>query len=242
MPYDGEIRNNRLSNPAKILAAYMRCSGITDAKQLAADLDIPVRTIQRLKMECAISGASDAVSTHANDAISGVSESATCAKRAMDGATDAAKCAISGVSRVEDNKYNNILTKTKTPGVTREAFAIDKAGKVAKSARAQIRIRGELDGGHGVLFDDGKLTISDGVVAELRIDFPSVDFAAVCDKAAPDIAKLSYPSKADAMASLRKWARIEVQNAAKFGVTIMPNAETPQARLARLGKELGYVE
>ena len=62
MPYDGEIRNNRLSNPAKILAAYMKCSGITDAKQLASDLNIPIRTIQRLKLECA---------TCANDAIYG---------------------------------------------------------------------------------------------------------------------------------------------------------------------------
>lgn len=65
MPYDGEIRNNRLSNPAKILAAYMKCSGITDAKQLASDLDIPIRTIQRLKLECA---------TCANDAIYGASK------------------------------------------------------------------------------------------------------------------------------------------------------------------------
>jgi hypothetical protein len=64
MPYDGEIRNNRLSNPAKILAAYMRCSGISDAKQLAADLDIPLRTIQRLKLECA---------TSANDASCAIS-------------------------------------------------------------------------------------------------------------------------------------------------------------------------
>ena len=45
-----------ISNPAKILLAYMRCSGISDAKQLATDLDIPIRTIQRLKLECATSG------------------------------------------------------------------------------------------------------------------------------------------------------------------------------------------
>lgn len=51
-----------MSNPAKILLAYMRCSGISDAKTLAADLDIPIRTIQRLKLECA---------TCANDARNG---------------------------------------------------------------------------------------------------------------------------------------------------------------------------
>jgi hypothetical protein len=65
-----------MSNPAKILLAYMRCSGISDAKQLATDLDIPIRTIQRLKLECA---------TSANDAISG--------------AANDAKCAISGGSK-----------------------------------------------------------------------------------------------------------------------------------------------
>ncbi len=50
--HHGEIKVS-LSNPAKILRAYMRCSGVTDAKQLAAELDIPIRTIQRLKLECA---------------------------------------------------------------------------------------------------------------------------------------------------------------------------------------------
>lgn len=65
-----------LSNPAKILLAYMRCSGISDAKQLATDLDIPIRTIQRLKLECA---------TSANDAISGADETAKDAKCAING-------------------------------------------------------------------------------------------------------------------------------------------------------------
>lgn len=80
-----------ISNPAKILAAYMRCSGISDAKQLAADLDIPLRTIQRLKLEvatsdtdakCAISGASENAK-RANDAISGASgaKSLACAHK-----------------------------------------------------------------------------------------------------------------------------------------------------------------
>jgi hypothetical protein len=69
-----------LSNPAKILLAYMRCSGISDAKQLATDLDIPIRTIQRLKLECA---------TSANDAISGADETAKDANCAISGVEDA---------------------------------------------------------------------------------------------------------------------------------------------------------
>lgn len=84
-----------ISNPAKILRAYMRCSGVTDTKQLAADLDIPLRTIQRLKLECAISGAD---ATCANDAIYGVSDDAKDANRAIYGASDDANDAISGVS------------------------------------------------------------------------------------------------------------------------------------------------
>lgn len=63
-----------VSNPAKILAAYMRCSGVTDAKQLSAALDIPLRTIQRLKLEA--SSLFDNA-TSVTSAISGVPQTPT---------------------------------------------------------------------------------------------------------------------------------------------------------------------
>lgn len=68
-----------LSNPGKLLKAYMQATGIHCAKTLADSLGIKLRTIQRLKLEiatcandakCAISGAANS----ANDAINGVSQ------------------------------------------------------------------------------------------------------------------------------------------------------------------------
>lgn len=49
---DGEIKTG-MSNPAKILLAYMRLSNCWDSKELAGRFTVPLRTIQRWKMECA---------------------------------------------------------------------------------------------------------------------------------------------------------------------------------------------
>jgi hypothetical protein len=93
-----------LSNPGKLLRAYMQATGIYCAKTLADSLGIKLRTIQRLKLEiatcandakCAIYGAANS----ANDAIYGVSE-----------APVAPDMALSCV-RVEDN---NITTNLET--------------------------------------------------------------------------------------------------------------------------------
>ena len=76
-----------MSNPAKILLAYMRLTNRWDSRELAAEFDVPLRTIQRWKMECAAS-ATDA--TNATNAIFGVkSEDGHNATRATD-ATDGA--------------------------------------------------------------------------------------------------------------------------------------------------------
>jgi hypothetical protein len=92
-----------------------------------------------------------------------------------------------------------------------------KQGAVAKSARATRRAKGELDGSRGILFESGKLTVANGAAAELRQDFPGIDLAAVCDRAGPGITRMNHPSRDDAMAELRKWARIasESQQARK---------------------------
>jgi hypothetical protein len=83
-----------------------------------------------------------------------------------------------------------------------------KQGSVAKSARAIQRVKGELDGSHGIEFLDGKLTVMNGAAAKLAEAFPGIDLDAVCDRAGPDITRMSYPTADDAMAVLRKWGRI----------------------------------
>ncbi len=77
-----------ISNPAKLLRAYIKATGVTDTKTLAADLDISVRTIQRLKLEVAsaMDGASHAT---ANGAISGASICNTSANSAISGVSEA---------------------------------------------------------------------------------------------------------------------------------------------------------
>ena len=69
-------------------------------------------------------------------------------------------------------------------------------------------MKGELDGSQGIEFSDGKLTVMNGAAAKLADDFPGIDLAAVCDRAGPEITKMSYPTADDAMTVLRKWARI----------------------------------
>lgn len=79
-----------ISNPAKLLRAVMRLMGVTDTRQLAAELDIPLRTIQRLKLECATDGAD------ATSAISGAQFGANSANDARYGVSVDAKDAING--------------------------------------------------------------------------------------------------------------------------------------------------
>jgi hypothetical protein len=88
--------NCKLSNPAKLLKALMAATGVCDAKELADTLCIPVRTIQRLKLEIAtVQDDIGASATSANDAIYGASDSA---KRAINGVSDAISGA-NGASR-----------------------------------------------------------------------------------------------------------------------------------------------
>lgn len=89
-----------------------------------------------------------------------------------------------------------------------------KCGTVAKSARAIARTTGALDGSSGIRFQGGKLEVFNGSAADLARDFPGVNLAEVCDRAGPEISRLSYPSSDDAMAVLRKWARIVMQDKA----------------------------
>jgi hypothetical protein len=73
----GEIKAASLSNSAKLLAGYMKATGVHDAKELADAFGIPLRTIQRLKLDIAC--ATDGAANSANSAMGGVSESANSA-------------------------------------------------------------------------------------------------------------------------------------------------------------------
>lgn len=99
-----------LSNPAKLLAGYMKATGISDAKVIADTLGIPLRTIQRLKLDVACAN-------DANDATRGVSESANCA---MDGVSEAPMTPpMASLARVEDNNINTTPKEYKqTPPIT----------------------------------------------------------------------------------------------------------------------------
>lgn len=99
-----------------------------------------------------------------------------------------------------------------------------KGGVTAKSARAKIRTKGELDGSAGIEFADGKLRVFNGSAAALTADFPGIDLASVCDRAGPDLARMHYPTRDDAMAVLRKWARIIFNEAASKKPSPPPGA------------------
>lgn len=118
-----------------------------------------------------------------------------------------------------DTKVTNINTphgarETDADKLNREAYergmAI-KGGAVAKSARAEQRTKGELDGSAGIRFANGRLEVFNGAAAELAAAFPGVDIAAVCNKAAPDLSRMSYPSRDDALAVLRRHCQFAVE-------------------------------
>lgn len=74
----GESKATRgVSNPAKLLRGYMMATGETNCRTISEALGIPLRTVQRLKLEVVAADANDAisgVSVVAADAISGVSD------------------------------------------------------------------------------------------------------------------------------------------------------------------------
>lgn len=106
-----------MSNPAKILLAYMRLTNRWDSRELAAEFDVPLRTIQRWKMECAASA------TDATNAIFGVKSedghNATRATDATDGAPltpdmalaqDVHSCAGANIESFQDTPLKEIHT------------------------------------------------------------------------------------------------------------------------------------
>lgn len=92
-----------LSNSAKLLAGYMKATGVYHAKELSEALCIPIRTIQRLKLEiaCATDGASSGNGARATCAISAVDGAASSANSAMGGVSSGAISATGGASQKE---------------------------------------------------------------------------------------------------------------------------------------------
>lgn len=124
-----------LSNSARLLAGYMQATGISDAKIISDALGVPLRTIQRLKLDIAMS---------ANDATGGVFEDAKSAKcatggvlgsatSAMDGVlenansatggVESAKCAMGGANGASPIVGSNILYLSKTSNTVGVAAA-----------------------------------------------------------------------------------------------------------------------
>lgn len=71
------------------------------------------------------------------------------------------------------------------------------------------RPKGELNGLYGITLTNGKLTVVNGVLASLQQEFPGVDFTAVCNKAAPSLSKIKFPTVDNALAALRQYAQYE---------------------------------
>ena len=61
-----------------------------------------------------------------------------------------------------------------------------KGGKTAKSARAQLRTKGELDGSTGITLENGKLSVTNGSSAALASEFPGIDLAGESPKRLTD--------------------------------------------------------
>ena len=122
------------------------------------------------------------------------------------------QCNVSETPDEAPPEQSRAETEQKTEPRDERAREFDvKGGKVAKSPRAMQRANGELDGSQGSDFTDGKLTVTNGAASALVADYPGIDLAAVCAKAGPEIAKFGYPSRADALAVLRKWAQIATE-------------------------------
>lgn len=109
LPANHEIikAGSKLSNSAKMLSAFMASSGEYEAKRLSEILDIPIRTIQRLKVEigAATHGASSGNAENATSATHGAkSQNGTNAISATHGVSSA----VGGVSLVRAD--SNIIT------------------------------------------------------------------------------------------------------------------------------------
>jgi len=154
-----------LSNPAKLLRGYISATGTTDSRELAAALDIPLRTIQRLKLEVAC--AMDGVSDGAKDAISGACASNTSANDAMGGAGGAPTTPY--MSRAEATRTIEKAPRVVIPArATFESLRDESYQEVKQEPPLvpQVGKKDDLQPTHErVKFADGRLTLFYGLKA-----------------------------------------------------------------------------
>lgn len=84
------------------------------------------------------------------------------------------------------------------------------SGKGKNRARADWLPDDAPDGSHGLLFESGKLTVVNGLAAALAREFEGIDLTAVCNKAAPDIAKIPNPTHLDCVTILRRHCQYDL--------------------------------
>lgn len=145
---------SKLSNPAKLLAAFMEASNIWDSKTLSELTGVPIRTIQRLKLECATNGANDDNGSNATHGAVGVSESANDAMHGVSGgATSATHGASSddGLARAykESLRDKIIPLRVDTPFFPQDPYCqawIDEKGRLILSDKFRSDWLNKFDG------------------------------------------------------------------------------------------------
>ena len=195
-----EIQQNTMSNPAKLLAAYMRLTGTSDAKQIAADLDIPIRTVQRLKLECAtaIYGVDANSAKCANDATGGVFEAPNAPYMAPPIAPIAPPVAFSEVG-------TEVATRAPKESFQDKSYLeVKKDSPLAPQGGRTSPKRGSRLDGDWTLPDDWRMWA--------RTNFPASTDASVADQAAQFrdywVAKPGAQAcKLDWEATWRNWCR-----------------------------------
>lgn len=203
-----DIAQNTKGTPTAKLIAILIAHGITDNKQLAEATGLSLRAIQHARAtHCAQPIASDSA-THCAEAQPIAQETQPIAPSRADSINNITNT-TPGDSRASANSADELARQAYLDGL-----AI-KHGKVAKSARAETRTKGELDGSKGITFANGELTVDTETAVKILAKFPGIDVQAACDKAAPEVSRLNYPTRDDAAAVIGKWARIEMQNASK---------------------------
>jgi len=110
-----------------------------------------------------------------------------------------------------------------------------ETARVGKGSRKSIRSdwlpADPPDGSQGLLFENGKLTALNGFAASLREEFEGIDLAAVCNKAAADIAKLNNPTHLQCVTALRRHCQYDLDYRKRYGVASASGGRGPKRDL-----------
>lgn len=113
-----------------------------------------------------------------------------------------------------------------------------RAGKGSRRpVRADWLQADHPDGSQGLLFENGKLTALNGFAAALKEEFSGIDLAAVCNKAAADIAKMSNPTHLQCVTALRRHCQYDLDYRKRYGNSGTPARGPKRDLLAGLTPE-----